>query len=151
MSAPLKRAAPPLKVEAIAPTVPLRLIANWTALSASSVERLVADGIVRAAELAAHVPGTRRQEFDAALDKARAGLKAAQAVTGGSDGLSDHSAIIAAAEAFAEALAALATVGNVFRQSLERDGNAQTSPLAAEVITLSRRVAGQGRFPYAGR
>nr|MBL8410717.1 hypothetical protein [Dechloromonas sp.] len=130
--------------------MPLRLSANLVALNAGAVADLVQAGLVRAGEMAAFIPATRRKEYEQDMADARAALAEAQKITGGATGISSHDDIVTAAGHFGNALAKLAAVGNIFRQSLEANDNPATSALSAKIVMLERRVSGQGRFPYAG-
>lgn len=144
-----KQIPPPIKAESTSPTVPLRLSANLVALNAGAVADLVQAGLVRAGEMAAFIPATRRKEYEQDMADARAALAEAQTITGGASGISSHDDIVTAAGHFGTALAKLASVGNAIRQMLEKDDSPTTSAIASKIVMVSRRVHGSGRF-YAG-
>lgn len=151
MTYKLKKPAPVIRAEGTAPTVPLRLSANLVALNAGAVGDLVQAGLVRAGEMTADVPATRRKEYEGHISDARAALAEAHKITGAASGLASHDDIVNAAGHFGEVLAKLASAGNVIRQMLERDDNPTTSAIASKIVMLSRRVSGQGRYPYGPR
>ncbi len=151
MTSALKKPAAPIRAEAApAPSVPLRLSANLTALNAGALADLVQAGLVRASEMTAHIPATRRKEYEGHISDARAALADAQKITGAASGLASHDDIVNAAGHFGEALAKLASAGNVIRQMLERDDNPTTSAVAAKIVMLERRVVGNRGKYYAG-
>lgn len=147
----LKKPAPAIRAETTAPTFPLRLSANLVALNAGAVADLVHAGLVRASEMTAHIPATRRKEYEQDMAEARAALAEAQKITGGASGITCHEDIVTAAGHFGNALAKLASAGNAIRQMLEKDDSPTTSAIASKIVMLSRRISGQGRYPHGPR